>query len=600
MTAKSLRREHEGFIQRITNSAASGQIRKKNRNATVLRFEDCDTRPNRMTPSCKNRMLETHREEVRMNEHTSIPGVADAPVRALPHSIEAEQAVLGALLVNNEVFDRLNSFLYAEHFYDPVHARIYETAGRRVQNGQVVSPITLRAAFENDPGMAELGGPVYLLNLADAAVSVFNVLDYGRMVYEMAIRRDLIQLGEDISDNAGDFTDDRLSADHISAAEQTLYSLAEKGRIEGGFKNFGRVVTEAVEVANAAYQRDGKLAGLSSGLRDMDTKLGGLHRSDLLILAGRPSMGKTALATNIAFNVAKAFREGPDETGKTVTLDGGVVGFFSLEMSAEQLATRILAEQCEISSEKIRRGELDEAQFRKFVEVARVLETKPLYIDDTPALTIGQLSARSRRLKRQSGLDLIVVDYLQLLNGDGRASDNRVNEISQITRGLKAIAKELDIPVIALSQLSRKVEDRDDKRPQLSDLRESGSIEQDADVVMFVYREEYYLSRTEPREGTQEHLVWMEAMDQVHAVAEVVIGKQRHGPIGIEKLHFEAQFTRFSDLAREERHSNFGESAPIRQGYDKPIGIGHQPGTTVDFSKNKSKDKQPLPRSFDD
>lgn len=492
-----------------------------------------------------------------MNTHTPIPDTSEPPLRALPHNIEAEQAVLGAMLVNNEAMDRLSSFLGAEHFYDPVHARIFEVTARRIQNGQIASPITLRAAFEKDAGLAELGGPIYLLHLADAAVNVFNVLDYGRIVYEMAIRRHLIELGEDIADRAGDFTDESLSSDHITEAEQRLYSLAEKGRIEGGFKNFGRVVTDAVEVANAAYQRDGLLAGLSTALRDLDAKLGGLHRSDLVILAGRPSMGKTALATNIAFNVAKAFRQGQDETGATKTVDGGVVGFFSLEMSAEQLATRILAEQCEISSEKIRRGDLDEAQFRKFVEVARVLETKPLYIDDTPALTIGQLAARSRRLKRQSGLDLIVVDYLQLLNGDGRASDNRVNEISQITRGLKAIAKELDIPVIALSQLSRKVEDREDKRPQLSDLRESGSIEQDADVVMFVYREEYYLSRTEPREGTPEHIEWMEAMDQVHAVAEVVIGKQRHGPIGTEKLHFEAQFTRFGNLAREERQ-DFG------------------------------------------
>ncbi len=492
-----------------------------------------------------------------MNEFSPAPDTAELPVRALPSNIEAEQAVLGAILVNNEALDRLSVFLTVEHFYDPVHARVFEVAQRRIQNGQVVSPVTLRAAFEKDAGMAELGGPIYLLHLADAAVNVFNVLDYGRIVYEMAIRRHLIELGEEIADRAGDFTDDSVSSDHITEAEQRLYSLAEKGRIEGGFKNFGRVVTDAVEVANAAYQRDGMLAGLSTGLRDMDTKLGGLHRSDLIILAGRPSMGKTALATNVAFNVAKAFREGPDDAGQTKTLDGGVVGFFSLEMSAEQLATRILAEQCEISSEKIRRGELDEGQFRKFVEVARVLETKPLYIDDTPALTIGQLAARSRRLKRQSGLDLLVVDYLQLLNGDGRASDNRVNEISQITRGLKAIAKELDIPVIALSQLSRRVEDRDDKRPQLSDLRESGSIEQDADVVMFVYREEYYLSRTEPREGTQEHIEWQEAMSQVHAVAEVVIGKQRHGPIGTEKLHFDAQYTRFGDLAREERY-DFG------------------------------------------
>ena len=492
-----------------------------------------------------------------MNQHNPLPDTAESPVRALPNNIEAEQAVLGAILVNNEALDRLSAFLSADHFYDPVHGRIYALAERRIQNGQIVSPVTLRAAFEKDAGLAELGGPVYLIHLADAAVNVFNVLDYGRIVYEMAIRRHLIELGEDIADRAGDFTDESQSSDHITEAEQRLYSLAEKGRIEGGFKTFGRVVTDAVEVANAAYQRDGMLAGLSTALRDLDAKLGGLHRSDLIILAGRPSMGKTALATNIAFNVAKAFKEEQDEGGQPKTVDGGVVGFFSLEMSAEQLATRILAEQCEISSEKIRRGELDEAQFRKFVEVARVLETKPLYIDDTPALTIGQLAARSRRLKRQSGLDLLVVDYLQLLNGDGRTGDNRVNEISQITRGLKAIAKELDIPVIALSQLSRRVEDREDKRPQLSDLRESGSIEQDADVVMFVYREEYYLSRTEPREGTQEHIEWIEAMEQVHSVAEVVIGKQRHGPIGTEKLHFDAQFTRFGDLAREERY-DFG------------------------------------------
>jgi len=286
-------------------------------------------------------------------------------------------------------------------------------------------------------------------------------------------------------------------------------------------------------------------------LRDLDTKLGGLHKSDLLILAGRPSMGKTALATNIAFNVAKAYKQGERSDGTFGTIDGGAVGFYSLEMSAEQLATRILAEQCEISSELIRKGELEETQFQKFVEVARVLETKPLFIDDTPALSIGQLAARARRLKRQQGLDLIVVDYLQLVSGD--SSENRVQEISAITRGLKAIAKELDIPVIALSQLSRRVEDREDKRPQLSDLRESGSIEQDADVVMFVYREEYYLSRTEPREGTQEHLEWQQAMDMVHNVGEVVIGKQRHGPIGIEKLQFEPRFTRFSDLANPER-----------------------------------------------
>ncbi len=490
-----------------------------------------------------------------MNEQIPFAGDAETSVRALPNNIEAEQAVLGALLVNNEVYDRLAAFLLPQHFYDPVHGRIYEIAGQRITKGQIATPITLKPVFADDEALAPLGGAAYLLRLADAAISVFNVLDYGRQVYDMSVRRDLIHLGEDIADGAGDFLTDADAADQIAEAESRLYSLAEKGRFEGGFQTFARSVKTAVEMANAAYQRDGKLAGLSTGLRDLDTKLGGLHRSDLLILAGRPSMGKTALATNIAFNVAKAYKQGERSDGSFGTIDGGAVGFYSLEMSAEQLATRILAEQCEISSELIRKGELEEAQFQKFVEVARVLETKPLFIDDTPALSIGQLAARARRLKRQQGLDLLVVDYLQLVSGDGgaRGNENRVQEVSAITRGLKAIAKELDIPVLALSQLSRRVEDREDKRPQLSDLRESGSIEQDADVVMFVYREEYYLSRTEPREGTQEHLEWQQAMDAVHNVGEVVIGKQRHGPIGIEKLQFEPRFTRFSDLANPER-----------------------------------------------
>ncbi len=486
-----------------------------------------------------------------MSEQIPFPGDTEASIRALPNNIEAEQAVLGAILVNNEVYDRLAAFLLPQHFYDPVHGRIYEIAGQRVTKGQIASPITLKPVFENDESLTPLGGASYLLRLADAAISVFNVLDYGRQVYDMSIRRDLIRLGEDIADGAGDFLGEADAADQIAEAETRLYSLAEKGRFEGGVQSFARSVKPAVEMANAAYQRDGQLAGISTGLRDLDAKLGGLHKSDLLILAGRPSMGKTALATNIAFNVAKAYKQGERSDGTFGTIDGGAVGFYSLEMSAEQLATRILAEQCEISSELIRKGELEEAQFQKFVEVARVLETKPLFIDDTPALSIGQLAARARRLKRQHGLDLIVVDYLQLVSGN--SSENRVQEISAITRGLKAIAKELDIPVIALSQLSRRVEDREDKRPQLSDLRESGSIEQDADVVMFVYREEYYLSRTEPREGTQEHMEWQQAMDAVHNVGEVVIGKQRHGPIGIEKLQFTPQFTRFSDLADPQR-----------------------------------------------
>ena len=491
-----------------------------------------------------------------MNMHAPFPATEDAS-RKLPSNVQAEQAVLGALLVNNEVLERLSDFLLAERFYDPVHKRVFERIAERVERGQIASPITLKPYFEADPGMSELGGAAYLLRLADAAIAVFNVQDYARVIYEMALRRRLMELGEDISDRAGDFDEDTGPQDQITFAEQRLYELAEKGKMESGFRSFAESVKSAVETANAAYQREGKLAGVATGLRDLDTKLGGLHKSDLLILAGRPSMGKTALATNIAFNIAKAFQGG--ENRKAV--DGGVVAFFSLEMSADQLATRILAEQCPISSDSIRKGDLSEPEFKRFVEVARDLETKPLFIDDTPALSIGQLAARARRLKRREGLDVIVVDYLQLLQGSasGRGMDNRVLEISAITRGLKALAKELDLPVIALSQLSRKVEDREDKRPQLSDLRESGSIEQDADVVMFVYREEYYLSRTEPREGTQEHLEWQEAMDKVHNVAEIVIGKQRHGPIGIEKVHFDPNYTRFSDLAQEDRYNgDFG------------------------------------------
>jgi len=471
--------------------------------------------------------------------------------RAVPHNIEAEQALLGALLVNNEVYDRIAAIVTEAHFYDPVHSRIFEIAAARIQKNALASPVTLKAFMEDDPGLAELGGPAYLVRLAASAISVFAARDYAQLIYDLAIRRKLMELGEEISLKAATVRPDSEPREQIVEAEQQLYKLGEQGSVESGFQSFLRAVTEAVNVANAAYQRDGGLAGISTGLIDMDKKLGGLHPSDLLILAGRPSMGKTSLATNIAFNIAKTWKKGRKPDGSEGTIEGGVVGFYSLEMSAEQLAARILSEAAEVPSDAIRKGALTEDEFRRFVEAAKSLETCPLYIDDTPALPISQLAARARRLKRQHGLDVLIVDYLQLVRPASSKTEGRVNEVSEITQGLKAIAKELNIPVIALSQLSRQVENREDKRPQLSDLRESGSIEQDADVVMFVFREEYYKEREKPGEHDVEAMMkWQEEMSRLHGKAEVVIGKQRHGPIGTVELSFEGRFTRFGNLAR--------------------------------------------------
>ncbi|MFZ5709056.1 MAG: replicative DNA helicase [Pseudomonadota bacterium] len=490
-----------------------------------------------------------------MNDVATIRPVRDAPEResvseALPHNIEAEQQLLGAILTNNDIYDRIASLVRSEHFFDPVHARIFEIAVARIQKNALASPVTLKAFLEDDPGLKELGGPAYLARLAGAASSSFAARDYAQMIYDLAVRRELIRLGQDISARAQAVTVEDDPKEQIVAAEQALYSLAEQGQAERGFVSFLKAVTDAVNVANAAYQRDGGLAGISTGLADLDKKLGGLHKSDLLILAGRPSMGKTALATNIAFNIARAYRKGRLPDGGEGAVNGGVVGFFSLEMSAEQLAARILSEASEVSSEQIRRGDMTEAEFRRFVEAAKALEACPLYIDDTPALPISQLAARARRLKRTRGLDALFVDYLQLVR-PATARDSRVNEVSEITQGLKAIAKELDVPVIALSQLSRQVENRDDKRPQLSDLRESGSIEQDADVVMFVFREEYYREREKPGDHDLEAMTkWQEIMEKVHGRAEVIIGKQRHGPIGHVELSFEGRFTRFGNLVR--------------------------------------------------
>ncbi|MFN3868800.1 MAG: replicative DNA helicase [Hyphomicrobiaceae bacterium] len=480
---------------------------------------------------------------------------ADAPLtfRQPPHNIDAEQALLGAILVNNEALDRVSQFLRPEHFYDPLHAQIFEIAGKLIQAGKKVNPITLRTFFENaEPIDAHLTVPQYLGRLAANATTIINAHDYGRTVYDLSIRRQLIGIGEDLVNTAFDSPVDHPPEEQIQEAESKLYGLAESGKYGQGFVTFGQALTAAIDMADGAFKRAGHLSGISTGLSDLDKKMGGLQKSDLIILAGRPSMGKTALVTNIAYNVARNYRTTPNPDGTEEVVDGAVVGFFSLEMSSEQLATRILAEQAEIGSEKIRRGMIDEREFGKLVQVAQEMSRIPLFIDQTGGITIAQLAARARKLKRQKGLGLLIVDYLQLLAGSSKSSQaNRVQEITEITTGLKALAKELAVPIIALSQLSRQVEQREDKRPQLSDLRESGSIEQDADVVLFVFREEYYVERLKPAEGDPKFLEWQQKMAMVSGRAEVIIGKQRHGPVGTVDLAFEAQYTRFGNLAKD-------------------------------------------------
>jgi replicative DNA helicase len=473
--------------------------------------------------------------------------------RQPPHNLEAEQALLGAILVNNEACDRVTTFLAPDHFYEAVHARIYEAASNLIRLGKLANPVTLKSYFEHDSTLQEIGGAAYLARLAASATTIINAEEYGRTVHELAQRRKLIGIGTDIVNEAFDSDVENSARAMVEKAETTLYSLAEVDKYGKGFQNFGRAMAAAIDNAAAAYNRDGGLSGLSTGLRDLDEKLGGLQASDLLILAGRPAMGKSALATNIGYHVAKTYEAEYQPDGSLQVKNGGVVALFSLEMSSEQLATRIIAEQSGIASERIRRGKITEDEFSRLVEVSQELQSLPLYIDDTGGLTIAQVAARARRMKRQRGLGLIIVDYLQLLAGSARkAAEGRVQEVSEITVGLKALAKELNVPVLALSQLSRQVESRDDKRPQLSDLRESGSIEQDADVVMFVYREEYYLSKKEPHPSTPEYLKWQEEAARAHGRAEVIIGKQRHGPTGIVELQFEAQLTKFQNLARED------------------------------------------------
>jgi replicative DNA helicase len=482
------------------------------------------------------------------------PDATPPAYRSAPHNIEAEQSLLGAILVNNDAFYRVSDFLEPAHFFEPIHRQIFETAGSLIRLSKLATPVTLKTFLPADLDLGGMTVAQYLARLAAEATTVINAYDYGRTVYDLALRRELIRIGEDMVNVAFDAPVDFAPRAQIEDAERKLYELAEAGRYEGGFQKFSGVLTVAVDMAARAYQRDGNLSGLATGLRDLDTKMGGLQSSDMIIVAGRPGMAKTSLATNIGYNIARAYQGELQPDGTMKTVNGGIVGFFSLEMSAEQLATRIIAERTGISSSTIRRGGISESDFENIRDAAIEMQNLPFYVDETGGLNIAQLAARARRLKRQKGLDLLIVDYIQLLQGSSRRqSDSRVQEMTEITTSLKALAKELAVPIIAISQLSRQVESRDDKRPQLSDLRESGSIEQDADVVLFIYREEYYLLNKEPRPGTPEHEKWQTEMELAHGKAEVIIGKQRHGPTGTVNLHFEATITRFSDLADDAR-----------------------------------------------
>jgi replicative DNA helicase len=471
--------------------------------------------------------------------------------RQVPYNLEAEQGLLGALLVDNRVIEKISDIIQPQHFYAAAHGRIFEAIQKLIDRGQVASAVTLKSYFEKDQDLEHVGGASYLAELAGHVMSVVNAEDYARTLYDLFLRRELVTFGSEIINDSLEYDLDRDALSTIERAESRLYAMAESGSAQGDFVTLRDSIKSSIERAEKAFNTKGEVTGVTTGLKDLDSKLGGLHPSDLLILAGRPSMGKTALATNLAFNAAKRYAQTGGE-------EGAIVAFFSLEMSHDQLTTRILADQASISSDALRKGNITEHQFRDFAVASNALSSVPLYIDDTPSLSIGAIRTRARRLKRKHGLGLIVIDYLQLLRGSGsrQSEQNRVLEISEITRGLKALAKELQVPVLALSQLSRAVETREDKRPMLSDLRESGSIEQDSDVVMFVYREEYYLSREEPSQRANESVEkfneryanWSQRLQENANVAETIVAKQRHGPIGIVRMFFDPNFTRFRDL----------------------------------------------------
>ena len=456
--------------------------------------------------------------------------------KELPNNIEAEQSVIGSILVTNEIFDEINTIISHVNFYDPMHQKIFNAIESMIYKGMLANPITLKNFFENEKD--ELNIPEYLIKITKFSTSVRQSIEYSKIIYDMFVRRELIKISEGIIYNAKENDLETNGKTIIENSEKLLYDLAEKGTFNSSLIKFDDAMKQTIEMASAAYKNEGGIVGVPTGLRDLDDRLGGLHQSDLIIIAGRPSMGKTSLATNIAFNAAQNIQESGTKSS---------VAFFSLEMSSEQLSTRIISEQARIGSNDIRRGRISDEQFDQFLETSKNISELPLFIDETPAISIAAMSNRARRIKRLYGLDLIVVDYIQLMKGSYNNKDGRVQEISQITQGLKAIAKELTVPVLALSQLSRQVEQRDDHKPQLADLRESGSIEQDADVVMFVYREGYYLQRKEPREATVEHAEWQAKMNEVAHLAEIIIGKQRHGPIGKVTLEFEERFTKFKD-----------------------------------------------------
>ena len=457
-------------------------------------------------------------------------------INELPNNIEAEQSVIGSILVSNEIFDEINMLITGKNFYDPMHQKIFNAMEKLIYSGMLANPITLKNYFENEKD--EINIPDYLVKITKFSTSSRQTIEYSKLIYDLFVKRELIKISENIIDSAklNDLDNDGQSI--IENFEKSLFDLAEKGSFSSSLVKFDEAMKMTIEMASNAYKNDEGIVGVPTGLRDLDDRLGGLHKSDLLIIAGRPGMGKTALATNIAFHAAKNIQE----DGKKST-----IAFFSLEMSSEQLSTRILAEQSRIKSNDIRRGRISEEQFDKFIETSKDISELPLYIDETPAISIAALSNRARRIKRLYGLDMVVVDYIQLMRASN-FKEGRVQEISEITQGLKALAKELSIPVLALSQLSRAVEQRDDKKPMLSDLRESGSIEQDADVVMFVYREAYYLERKEPRPATVDHAEWQSKMNEVSNFAEIIIGKQRHGPTGNVMLEFEPMFTKFKDI----------------------------------------------------
>ena len=459
----------------------------------------------------------------------------------LPSNIEAEQSLIGSVLVNNDIIDEISNIVNSGKFFDPVHRKIYEVVENLNNKGMIANPITLKNYFESDTGLSEVGGVDYLVKLTRFSSSIQQALDYAKIIHEMYVKRELIFISDGISDQAKDNQAEKTGENIIVNAEKSLFDLAERGNFSQTFLKFNQALDQTIEMATLAMKNDQGIVGVPTGLTDLDEKLGGLHRSDLVIIAGRPSMGKTALATNIAYHAAKNMQENNEK---------GSVAFFSLEMSSEQLSTRILSEQARISSSEIRRGKASEETLNRYIETSRNIYDLPLYIDETPAIAISTLSNRARRIKRLFGLKLIVVDYIQLMRTNNNRMDGRVQEISEITQGLKALAKELNVPVVALSQLSRAVEQRDDKIPQLSDLRESGSIEQDADVVIFVYREQYYLEKKEPKQGSIEHAEWQSKMSDIHGLARLIIGKHRHGSTGTVHVEFEGMFTKFKDLPK--------------------------------------------------